>query len=100
MNHTELVERLSAPRACDRLEALRALKELHDGGVLPMPRLPRGLRAVGEFLPVGHLRTLMYLPISRWGEVPLHLLGAAVWILCLVAIGVALYSRRLGREEL
>lgn len=70
------------------------------GGVLPMPLLPRGLRAVGEFLPVGHLRTLMYLPISRWGEVPLHLLGAAVWILCLVAIGVALYSRRLGREEL
>lgn len=70
------------------------------GGVLPMPLLPQALRLAGEFLPAGHLRTLLYLPISQWSEVPASLVAAALWILCLGGVSAAFYSRRLGREEM
>lgn len=70
------------------------------GGVLPMPLLPQALRRVGEILPAGHLRTLLYLPLNQWGEVPASLVAVALWILCLSGASAALYSRRLGREDM
>lgn len=70
------------------------------GGVLPAPLLPQALRKIGEFLPVGHLRTAMFLGAGQWGDAPGAVIAAVVWVLALAGAGVALYSFRLGREEM
>lgn len=62
------------------------------GGILPTPLLPEAVRRVGAVSPVGMLRQLLYVPVSRWGgELP----GALLWTLGLILLGWLLLRGRL-----
>ena len=42
----------------------------------------------------------MFLGAGQWGDAPGAVIAAVVWALALAGAGVALYSFRLGREEM